>query len=118
MTAEIPLEVDVAQARRWVRTGAILLDVRDRAERERQSIPDSLWIPFSELGQRWQELPRDRQVVVCCSAGSRSFRAAIFLRDRGVLAAALVGGLAEWRAQGAPVVEGDQEAAGAASGPA
>lgn len=111
MNRDIPLEVDVAQAQSWIRSGALLLDIRDRAEREAQAVPDSLWIPFTELGRRWPELPTDRQLIVCCSAGSRSFRAAIFLQDRGILAAALVGGLAEWRAQGGPV-------ASAASDPA
>lgn len=96
MALVLPIEVERETALAWLAAGAALLDVRDQHEREALRIPGSLWIPIEALAQRWRELPRSAPLVVYCSAGSRSFRAAKFLREHGLEAAALVGGLSEW----------------------
>ncbi len=102
------MELDVDRARSWIGRGATLLDVRDPKERAARHIPNSFWIPVTELSRRWRELPAGVPVVVYCSAGSRSFRASKYLRERGRAAAALVGGLSAWAASGEPVEVGSQ----------
>ena len=109
MALVLPIEVEREAARGWLAAGAVLVDVRERQEREAGRIPGSLWIPISELGRRWRELPRSGPIVVYCSAGSRSFRAAKFLREQGLPAAALVGGLSGWMSEGGPLETGALE---------
>ncbi len=91
-----PYQMELAAARQALERGAILLDVREAAERSRMHIGGSLWIPLPELGRRGGEVPRGREVIVYCTSGSRSLRAIPFLRARGVEAAALVAGLMGW----------------------
>jgi rhodanese-related sulfurtransferase len=42
------------------------------------------------------EIPRDRDVIVYCHHGARSLQAARFLRQRGIDARSLKGGLDRW----------------------
>jgi len=107
----LPMELDVDRARSWIGRGATLLDVRDSGEREALRIPNSVWIPVTELARRWRELPVQVPVVVYCSAGSRSFRASKYLREHGRDAAALVGGLSVWAASGEAVELGPERGA-------
>lgn len=102
----MPIEMEMEQARTWLGRGAVLLDVRDRSERERLRIPNSAWIPITELLEKWRELPPGKPIIVHCSAGSRSYRAAKFLREHGFQASALVGGVTEWRAHSGEVESG------------
>jgi rhodanese-related sulfurtransferase len=67
---------------RWVTNGggAVVLDVRKLAG------PRAPWVklvPLEELASRLRELPKDRDIVVYCSAGYRSAVAAELLRRNG-----------------------------------
>lgn len=74
----------------------ILLDVRTTEERELASIPSSLFIPLHELHERYNELPTDKEIIVYCHHGSRSFAAAEFLQEKGIKVKNLQGGIAAW----------------------
>ncbi|EQD61352.1 Rhodanese-like domain protein [mine drainage metagenome] len=102
----LPREWEMVAARRSISEGVPVLDVREAAERVGVRIPGSLWIPIGELVARWRELPLASPVVVQCSAGSRSFRASRFLREHGVSAIAMVGGISAWRAAGGAIESG------------
>lgn len=104
VAAPVALEVEVESARQLIEAGVPVLDVRDAVERARLRIAGSLWIPIEELSDRWQELPREGTLVVQCSAGSRSFRATKFLREKGLVATSLIGGISDWLAHGLPTV--------------
>ncbi|MGH7642145.1 MAG: rhodanese-like domain-containing protein [Candidatus Dormibacteria bacterium] len=106
MTAPVALEIEVDSARNLIEGGAPLLDVRDAEERDRLRIAGSLWIPITELSGRWRELPQGGTLVVQCVAGSRSFRATKFLREKGLVATSMIGGISEWQAKGLPTVTG------------
>ncbi|HUR24897.1 MAG TPA: HesA/MoeB/ThiF family protein [Candidatus Thermoplasmatota archaeon] len=73
-----------------------LLDVREPDEHEEANIPGSALIPLGSLQRRLSEVPKDRQVVVYCAVGGRSARATHFLRQNGVEAANLHGGIRAW----------------------
>ncbi len=85
--------------------GAVtLIDVRNPGEREEGAIDGSLHIPLPQLGERVDEIPRDKPIVVHCRGGWRSCVAASLLRSRGHNEISdLIGGYEAWELEG-PVV--------------
>ncbi len=83
----------------------LVLDVRRPAEFEAGHVPGSLHIPFGELPERLDELPRDRAIATICKAGARSGLAASILQREGFGSILHVarGGVAGWRSEGRPV---------------
>ncbi len=76
--------------------GALLLDVRSDTEQETGAIPGSVRIPLPELRSRLAELPRDREVVVYCLSGQRSYFAARLLSQHGYRVKNLTGAYRTW----------------------
>ncbi|MCX7939853.1 MAG: rhodanese-like domain-containing protein [Thermoflexales bacterium] len=70
-----------------LKADAVILDVRDPFEWEKQTIPngsvDVRLIALGELRDRWHELPRDRHIVIVCESGTRASAAASWLRQKG-----------------------------------
>ncbi|HEX8689099.1 MAG TPA: rhodanese-like domain-containing protein [Solirubrobacterales bacterium] len=83
----------------------LVLDVRRPAEFDAGHIPGSLHIPFGDLPQRLDELPRERPIATICKAGARSGLAASILQREGFEPVVHVarGGVAGWQAEGRPV---------------
>jgi sulfur-carrier protein adenylyltransferase/sulfurtransferase len=74
-----------------------ILDVREPNEYQINRIPDSTLIPLGELPRRYQELPRDREIVAHCKMGGRSAKAMDFLKTVGFTNVKnLKGGILEW----------------------
>lgn len=73
-----------------------LLDVREPDEVAQWAYPVGVHIPMGQLGERLDELPRDRTIVVACAAGNRSARVAVALSERGWNAENLAGGAIAW----------------------
>ena len=71
--------------------GALVVDVRDAAERQRGAIPNSVHIPLTELRGRLGELPRDRDLIVHCASGLRSYNATRILLQNGFRAKNMAG---------------------------
>lgn len=72
-----------SEARALVAAGAFLLDV-SRAERAEESFLEGRTnIPFAELRDRMNEVPRDVVVVVYCLNGRGSPRAGAILQSEG-----------------------------------
>jgi len=63
--------------------GPQVLDVRNAGEYESGHIPGSLHIPYGELLDRLDEVPRERPVATICKAGKRSGLAASILQREG-----------------------------------
>ncbi len=61
----------------------LFVDVRTRKEFEAISIPQSINIPRDELRERIGELPKDRDLVVVCRTGVRSYAACRVLKQSG-----------------------------------
>ena len=87
----------------------LVLDVRRPAEFAAGHVPGSLHIPFGDLPERLDELPRDRPVATICKAGARSGLAASILQREGFEPVVHVarGGVAGWQAEGRPVETAD-----------
>jgi NADPH-dependent 2,4-dienoyl-CoA reductase/sulfur reductase-like enzyme/rhodanese-related sulfurtransferase len=102
MAAQNVLAGDVAVAQ-WSEIGALdpqtvlLLDVRRDDERAKGSIPGSIHIPLDQLRSRMDELPHDREIVVYCQSGQRSYYAARILTQHGYRVRNLTGSYRTWK---------------------
>jgi rhodanese-related sulfurtransferase len=88
--------------------GAVVVDIRDKAEFEEGHIVDAINIPFSNLDARVDELKKfqDKPVVIACKMGQHSGAAGTALRKAGFdNVSRLRGGITEWRGQSLPVVK-------------
>jgi NADPH-dependent 2,4-dienoyl-CoA reductase/sulfur reductase-like enzyme/rhodanese-related sulfurtransferase len=101
MVAQNVVKGDVAVAQ-WREVASLdprttfLLDVRRLDERAKGAIPGSFHIPLDELRGRMDELPRDREVVVYCQTGQRSYIAARLLSQHGFRVRNLTGSYRTW----------------------
>jgi len=78
----------------------VLVDVRNPNEFEIGTIAGAVPLPLPELPARFQELPKDKLVVLHCKAGVRSARALTFLRQQGYTRLKhLAGGIDAWSAR-------------------
>ncbi|MGC1166615.1 MAG: rhodanese-like domain-containing protein [Solirubrobacterales bacterium] len=85
----------------------LILDVRNDAEYGAEHIPGSLHIPYGDLADRFDELPRDRPIAAICRGGKRSGLAASILQRAGFADVVHVGqGVGVWRNGGHPVESG------------
>lgn len=84
----------------------VLLDVREPFETAGGIIPGARLIPMGELQRRWEEMKDVNEVVVYCAAGSRSYGAAQFLREKGIFnATSMEGGIGAWAQLGGKIVK-------------
>jgi rhodanese-related sulfurtransferase len=106
--------LEPAQAASAVRAGALLVDTRYAALRDRDgTIPGAVIVERNELEWRLdpagdhrvpQAVSHDLPVIVFCNEGYASSLAAVALHDLGLHHATdLIGGFQGWRAAGLPV---------------
>jgi glyoxylase-like metal-dependent hydrolase (beta-lactamase superfamily II)/rhodanese-related sulfurtransferase len=87
---------------------SVLLDVREPEEYQTGHVPGAVNLPQADLATRMGELPRDREMLVICQGGMRSFRCSQFLRQAGFERVTNVtGGTSAWSAAGNPLVTGE-----------
>ena len=85
--------VSAETARQLLRQGALVIDVRSPEEFGSGHLPNALNIPLGELRQRLLELPREREILVCCGVGQRAYYAVRLLVQHGFHASDLSGGM-------------------------
>ncbi|KGM14208.1 rhodanese-like domain-containing protein [Cellulomonas bogoriensis] len=95
--------VSAPRALEMVRDGAVVLDVRERAEWKTGHAPHAVHVPLGDIAKAPGRLGKDRPVVVMCASGMRSRTAAKHLRDAGLTATSLSGGIGAWQAAGGAV---------------
>jgi rhodanese-related sulfurtransferase len=76
---------------------SLLLDVRRPDERAKGFIPGSVHIPLDQVRARMNELPRDREIIVHCQSGQRSYFACRILTQNGFRARNLSGSFRTWK---------------------
>ncbi len=79
------------------RTDALLLDVREPNEFAAGHIPDAVNLPLSQMRTRYTELPKQREIWLCCAVGQRAYYAARFLLQRGYRTRNLPGGYTTYK---------------------
>ncbi len=78
----------------------VLLDVRQPWEIAKASIENSKHLPFTELIENIDELPREEKIIVYCHHGIRSLNVCVFLREQGFKdVLSLAGGIDAWAQQ-------------------
>lgn len=73
-----------------------LLDVREDWEMSVASVPGVVHIPMAQVQARLNELDRDKEIVVLCRSGRRSYEVAKLLQQSGYQAINLAGGILAW----------------------
>ena len=96
MSFEITPQELAARLRR--KEPVLLLDVRQEWEHQTARLPGDVLIPLPELPARLDEVqPTPGQLVVAyCHHGVRSLSAAAILRNAGIEAVSLAGGIDLW----------------------
>ena len=104
---EVPT-IEVAQVPDPIPEGVTVLDVREPVEWHHGRIEGAVHIPLTEIPARVEELPVDQQLLVVCKVGGRSAQATAFLREKGLEAINLAGGMIDWAEAGRPMTgDGD-----------
>jgi rhodanese-related sulfurtransferase len=87
------------------RAKPLIVDVRESWEHAICKLPDASLIPMQQIPARIDELPRDRDIVVVCHHGMRSYQVAEFLTGAGFTRLYnLAGGIAAWSTEVDPQV--------------
>ena len=108
--SSLPLEISVGQTKALLDSNpeTVLIDCRELDEYERVSIASAVLAPLSDFENSLKPLGDlgDKPVVVHCHAGSRSMRAAQWLRRNGVTQAqSMAGGIDQWAVEVEPGME-------------
>jgi rhodanese-related sulfurtransferase len=88
-------------------SGLVLIDCRTKAEWQTARIEGARLVPLDELAGRVDEIEEwaeDGPVVLHCHHGGRSMKATLFLRQRGIEARSMAGGIDLWAADVDPTV--------------
>lgn len=99
--------VTPSEGQERVKNGALLVDVRETDEFAAVRAEKAMNLPLSTLAMRFQELPKDRDLVIICRSGRRSTQAIEFLISNGYSQVInLTGGTNAWVAEGLPTEQG------------
>jgi rhodanese-related sulfurtransferase len=96
-------EIDSAELHRRISAGEniLLLDIRSEAELMQGVLPGARHLPMHMIPVRMHEFPEDRDVVLYCRSGARSYHACAYLLQQGVQNAVnLRGGIIAWAREG------------------
>lgn len=86
---------------------AIIVDVREHTLTgyKKFDVPKVIYIPNSEIKERYHELPKDKPLIIADSVGLRSKEAILFLiQMKFDNVANLAGGIVEWEQDGLPLI--------------
>ena len=90
------------------RTDLVLLDVRRKPDydADQDKLPGAEWRDPDKVDEWSTTLPGDKQVVIyCVRGGSVSNRVLDYLRELGVQARFIEGGIEAWKAAGGPIIK-------------
>ncbi len=78
-----------------------ILDIRSDAELAQGVLPNAQHLPMHLIPLKMADLPKDREVVLYCRSGARSYQACAYLAQQGVQNVVnLRGGIIDWASQG------------------
>ncbi len=66
-----------------VKDGAVIIDVRTKAEYQQGHVKGSINIPLNNLSNHYAKLRKDKPVITCCASGMRSGQAKNILKANG-----------------------------------
>lgn len=87
----------------------MLIDIRTPAEVAQGIIPGARFLPMHLIPLRLTEIPKDRDVVLYCRSGARSYQACSYLMQQGYERVInLRGGIIAWARHELPIVLPDR----------
>lgn len=100
-------DVTVSEGKQMIDSGDIfILDVRTKEEYDTGHIKGSILIPLQEIEKRYNEIPRDRKILVYCKTGHRSTQASEILVKNGFKQIYnMKGGITEWTKAGYEIIK-------------
>ena len=66
-----------------LKKGAVIVDVRTKAEYQQGHLRGSVNIPLQSLSENLAKLKKDKPVITCCASGMRSASARDILKSKG-----------------------------------
>ena len=93
-------EISAAQLREQLSSAEppLVIDVREVYELREGVIPSAIHVPMNNVPARLSELPPEREIVIHCSHGFRSYDVAAWLMRQGYeRVSSLAGGMAAWQ---------------------
>lgn len=98
-------ETHPTEATGLMAAGALMVDIREADEWEEVRIPGAEFMPLSEITDWFEDLPRDRTIILQCRSGNRSAMAvAALMRQAGMdNLLNLAGGIIAWHQAGLPI---------------
>lgn len=89
-----------------LQNGVLLLDVRELDEIRELSCdtPLMVCIPMSQLQNKIQTLPKEKEIITICYSGARSYVATQILNTSGYPNVSnIIGGIVSWKEEGLPI---------------
>ena len=86
--------------------GRRVFDVREVDEYEEVRVPEVVLVPLAEVPEEIEQFEGTDTIYVICRSGSRSRKAAEFLRANGIDAVNVAGGMLAWVEAGLPTEAG------------
>lgn len=108
-------ELDAAelQARLDAGDDIALIDIRSDAELAQGILPNAEHLAMHLIPLRMHDLPKDKDVVLYCRSGARSYHACSFLNQQGIHNVLnLRGGIIAWAREGLDIVAAHKQRAG------
>jgi rhodanese-related sulfurtransferase len=99
-------EVCPTTTQKWIKKGALLVDVREWNEVNQVAfdVPNIMVIPLSEFEERYIEVPKDKDVILVCQVGVLSLKATYFLMNHGYTNVMnMEYGMEKWIKKGFPI---------------
>jgi rhodanese-related sulfurtransferase len=84
--------------------GAMLIDVRESGEYRGGHAPGAKLVSLGSLESKFNEIPKERDILVICQSGMRSAQAAGILARAGYKVSNVSGGMTNWQRSGLRVV--------------
>ncbi|MCP3665136.1 MAG: rhodanese-like domain-containing protein [Gammaproteobacteria bacterium] len=83
----------------------MVLDIRSEAEVAHGVLPNSEHLPMHLLPLRMNEFPQDKEIILYCRSGARSYHACMYLMQQGFKNVVnLRGGIIDWARNGYEIV--------------
>ena len=96
-------EIDVAELKQRMDAGHdfVLYDIRTEAEVNQGVLPGSEFLPMHLIPLKMQDFPKDKEIVLYCRSGARSYHACAYLMQQGITNVVnLRGGIISWAQHG------------------
>ena len=96
-------EIDVAELKRRMDADDdyVLYDIRSEAEVVQGILPGSEHLAMHLIPLKMQDFPKDKEVILYCRSGARSYHACAYLQQQGITNAVnLRGGIISWAQNG------------------